>query len=132
MPFAYLRDPLFLGCVGLYFVNRLLFEPLWPGGWSQSYLNDLILIPFCVPIMLWGERKLGLRGHDGPPLGFEIILPLILWAAVFELILPALPLFRDRCTADPNDVLAYTLGALAAAAIWRRRYAPLYSATAEK
>ena len=80
MAFRYLLDPLFLFCFLLYFVNRWILEVYVPGTFFASYLNDLICIPFWVPIMLFFMRKCGLRGDDSPPRSYEIIVPLILWS----------------------------------------------------
>ena len=54
MRFQYLRDPLFLAVLAVYFVNRWVFKSVWSGGFVHEHLNDLICIPFWVPIMLWG------------------------------------------------------------------------------
>ena len=52
MRYGYLKDPLFLFCLLLYGVNRWILKPYVPNGFSQNFLNDLICIPFWVPIML--------------------------------------------------------------------------------
>lgn len=122
MRFRYLRDPLFLCCVALYFANRLVFEPLLPGRFWCSYVNDLICIPFWVPIMLWLMRRLRLRADDAPPRAHEIIVPLLMWSAVFELWLPRTRAFARLATGDPYDILCYTAGALAATLVWQATY----------
>ena len=61
MRFGYLRDPLFLVCVAAYFLNRFVFKAVWQTGFVHEHLNDLICIPFWVPIMLFAQRKLRLR-----------------------------------------------------------------------
>jgi hypothetical protein len=122
VPFRYLRDPLFLACVAIYAINRLILKQIWETGFVHEHLNDLICIPFWVPIMLWGERRLGLRRDDGPPDAIEIIVPLLLWSWVFELILPETEFFRHYCFADHRDVLYYSVGAIAAAVFWRCWY----------
>jgi hypothetical protein len=120
--FLYLRDPLFVSCVVLYFANRWIFKALWRAGFVHDHLNDLICIPFWVPIMLWGQRRLGLRASDGAPLANEIILPLFVWSWVFEYLLPRSRLVGDRAVADYLDILYYSLGASLAAAFWAWRY----------
>jgi hypothetical protein len=122
MRFRYLSDRLFLCCVGLYVVNRWVLEVLFPRSFFSHHLNDLICIPFWVPIMLFLLRKLRLRPHDHPPLSYEILVPLITWAVIFEMWLPAVAAFRGLATPDHRDVLFYTLGALIAAVIWRKEY----------
>ena len=124
MPFLYLKDPLFLTCLVLYFANRWLLKPLFPSGFVHAYLNDLICIPFWVPIMLWMMRKAGLRTDDAPPQWYEILLPLLVWSAVFELLIPQLGPFRRLAVSDPGDILAYTSGALFGALFWRAWYRP--------
>src|SRR5690242_306095 len=98
MLFRYLRDPLFLFCVVLYFVNRLLLKPFLHDGFVGAFLhdslNDVICIPFWVPIMVWMMRKVKLRTSDAVPQGAEILIPLLLWSWFFELILPKLAPFR--------------------------------------
>jgi hypothetical protein len=123
VPFLYLRDPLFLVCVATYFVNRLVLKNIWTSGFVHEHLNDLICIPFWVPIMLFAQRRLGLRAQDGRPSASELVIPLVIWSWVFEIILPRTDLFGNWCTADYLDVMYYSLGALLAALFWRWWYA---------
>ena len=121
-PFLYLRDPLFRACLVLYFANRWVFKALWQTGFVHDHLNDLICIPFWVPIMLWGQRRLGLRSPDDPPLASEILIPLLVWSWVFEIILPRSGLLGERGYSDYLDVLYYSLGALCASTFWKWWY----------
>lgn len=126
MPFRYLRDPLFLFCVALYFVNRLVLKPHIHGGvfgaFLHNSLNDVICLPFWVPIMVWIMRKTGLRRGDAPPQGVEVLIPLLLWSWFFELVLPNIGPFRRLAIGDPSDILCYTLGAFLAVLLWRGYY----------
>ncbi len=126
MPFRYLRDPLFLFCVVLYFVNRLVLKPHLHGGIVSDFLhdslNDMICIPFWVPIMVWLMRKTRLRTNDEPPHGAEILIPLLLWSWFFELVLPHWSAFRHLAICDPSDIECYTVGALLAALFWQGWY----------
>ena len=122
MRFRYLRDPLFLGCVTLYFVNRLLLKRFVAGGFFHDHLNDLICIPFWVPIMVFLMRKTGLRRDDLPPHADEILIPLILWSAIFELYLPHVRYFSHLAVADSADVLYYAVGGLLASVVWQVTY----------
>ena len=122
MRFAYLKDPLFLVCFFACWVHRWLASYGMSTPLLRSHLNDVICIPFFVPIMLWGERLLGLRRHDGPPTAVEVVLPLIIISAAFEVIIPSHPEWHIATVADPKDVLAYCVGALAAVMIWQCRY----------
>lgn len=122
MTFRYLKDPLFLLCLTLYFTNRWVIKPHLPVSFFHDHLNDLICLPFWVPIMLFGLRKLGLRPDDHPPYSYEILIPLLLWSVVFELYLPQVSCFRHLATADPTDILCYALGGLAAYGFWTIYY----------
>jgi hypothetical protein len=116
--FLCLRDPLFLACLLAYFVNRWALKPLTGGGFQHEHLNDLICIPFWVPIMLWGQRWLGFRGSDGPPLVGEILIPLFVWSWFFEFVLPEGGLVGQHAVADHRDIVYYSLGAALAACFW--------------
>ena len=122
MKFSYLLDPLFLFCFGLYFVNRWVLEIHVPDSFFTNYLNDLICIPFCVPIMLFILRMLRLRPDDSPPHSYEIIVPVVAWAVAFEFWLPTVTAFQGLATADHRDVLCYTVGALVAGVVWKMQY----------
>jgi hypothetical protein len=127
-PFAYLRDPLFLVCVMAYFVNRIVIRPFIDGGFMHNHFNDLICIPFWTPFMVWLAHTLGLRTHDRRPEGVELLIPLIVWAFVFEIWLPQSTGFKDHVVGDYRDILWYTAGALAASVIWDWWYQPTFSA----
>lgn len=128
MRFLYLRDPLFLFCLVAYFVNRLVLKEVWNTGFVHEHLNDLICIPFWVPIMLWSERRVGLRSADGPPEANEILIPLVLWSWIFEIILPASTILQNQCVADYRDIFFYSLGALGASVFWKWWYGVTVSA----
>lgn len=122
MKFKYLSDPLFMFCLALYAVNRWGLKHIFPSGFFHNHLNDLICIPFWVPIMLFAMRKLGARKDDAPPRASEVLIPLVLWSALFELILPNTALFRGLAIGDQNDIVCYALGACAATFIWNCLY----------
>jgi hypothetical protein len=122
MPFLYLRDPLFVLCLVTYFVNRLAFKVIWKEGFVHEHLNDLICIPFWVPIMLFAQRRLGLRAGDASPRPGELVIPLIVWSWVFEILLPQAGSLGAWCTADHLDILYYSLGALGAGLFWKWWY----------
>lgn len=114
--FAYLRDPLFLVSVGLYGLNQLWWKPSGAPAFFQSWLNDLLLLPAALPVLLRMHRAFGWRQHDGPPTWSEIGLHLVVWAVVAE---GVGPLLIPWAVADPWDVLAYAMGALLAGVLWR-------------
>jgi len=122
MRFRYLADPLFLFCLILYFVNRWILKPYFPNDFSRDSLNDVICIPFWVPIMLFIMRKIRLRTDDVPPRGSEILIPLIFWSWFFEACLPFVPFFKHLATSDYQDILSYTEGALFSAVFWKIWY----------
>lgn len=122
MRFLYLKDPLFLFCFVLYFANRFIIKPYFSNDFSRDSLNNVICIPFWVPIMLFFMRKIRLRKDDIPPRGSEILIPLILWSWFFEAYLPFVPFFKHLATSDYQDILSYTIGALVAACFWRFWY----------
>lgn len=124
MPFLYLRDPLFLLCVATYFVNRFVLKKVWDSGFVHEHLNDLICIPFWVPIMLFAQRRLGLRAGDESPRAGELVIPLLIWSWLFEIILPRTELMAGYCVADYLDIVYYAAGTLVAALFWRWWYAP--------
>ena len=115
-PFGYWRDPLFLlGCAS-YALNRWVLKAQLHSDFMQGQFNDLWLIPCALPLVLWVQRLLGLRTHDLPPTGFEIIFHLAVWSVLFEVIGPrVLPV-----TGDLLDVFAYLVGGLFAAIWWHR------------
>ena len=119
--FAYLRDGLFLaGCV-LYAANRWLIKPWSAGGFFAWWFSDLLLIPCAAPVLLWIERRTGLRRHDNPPTAGEIGFLLVLWSVLFEWIAPH---FISRATSDWRDIVAYAVGGLIAWAWWNRPVRP--------
>jgi hypothetical protein len=122
MPFAYLRDPLFLASLAAYLVNRWVLKSIWADGFVHEHFNDLICIALCVPPMLFVARRLGLRRHDGPPDAIEIVVPLVIWSLLFELWLPATETFSPWAHADHRDIAYYAAGGLGASVFWNWRY----------
>lgn len=116
--FAYAVDPLCLvACTG-YAVNRWALRPAgWASGpFMRGHFNDLLLIPAALPVLLWLQRRLGLRAADTSPTWREIALHLVVWSIAAEVIAPRL---WHRSTGDWLDVVAYTAGALIAGCWWQ-------------
>jgi hypothetical protein len=114
--FAYLRDPLFLAACSAYAVNRFCLKRVLSGWFLHSYFNDVLLIPAALPLVLWMQRRLGWRTHDGAPTWQEVLGHLTIWSLTCEVVGP----LWLRCgTADPADVLAYAVGGVAACLWWR-------------
>jgi hypothetical protein len=115
--FGYLRDPLFLICCALYVFNRCLVKPHTQVAFYRDWFDDLLLIPCALPPLLLLHRWLKLRLHDSPPTLIEIAAHLIAWSVLFEWLGPHL---TARATGDPNDIVAYAVGALLSGLWWRR------------
>ena len=117
--FKYLSDPLFLFSVALYSINKSSLLMLGPCGCEicNWYLNDLLLIPVLVPIMLFLSRMFALRKDDSPPTFSEIVVLLTIWSVMFEIVGP---FCFGKGTSDPVDVFAYCLGGLTAWMVWHQ------------
>jgi hypothetical protein len=114
-----LRDRVFVLCFWIYLINRLILKPhLASTTFAACYLNDLLLIPVCLPPVLALYRLLGIRRNGLPPTEIETLIHVFIWSAMFELILPLLS-HRLNATADRFDVVAYAIGAAIAQVAWR-------------
>jgi hypothetical protein len=109
-------------CFASYFANRWWIKTLVEDGFFHSHFNNLICVPFFVPIMLLAMRKLGLRPDDEPPRSLEIMIPVIIWSVLFEVVLPQHEDWGRGMTAGFKDVVYYTLGAFVAACFWAYWY----------
>ncbi len=109
-------EPLCLAACALYAVNRWIVKPHVASSFLHGHFNDLLLIPCALPLLLWIQRRAGLRTHDRFPSLGEIALHLGVWAAIAEFIGPR---WLHHGIGDPWDVVAYTAGAIAAAILWR-------------
>ena len=112
---------MFLVCFFAYWAHRWLAGIGMSNSLLRGHLNDVICIPFWLPMMLWANRKLRLRTHDRPPDSVEIVVPLMIWSALFEVV-PLQQIWHIPTVADPYDVFSYSIGALAAAVFWRWYY----------
>ena len=113
--FRYWRDPLCLISCALYALNRWAVKPHVHSPFLRGQFDDLLLIPCALPLVLWLQRKLGLRKHDAPPTVSEIAFHLVVWSVLFEVVGPHIM----RVTGDPLDVLAYVAGGLVAGLWWQ-------------
>lgn len=127
-PFAYVLDPVCLTSTAVYLLNRWFLKPHGIGGaFTHDYLNDVLCLPLFLPAILYVQRRIGLRQHDGPPRTWEILQHWAVFSLIFETILPRFP-NTFRTTADPLDVVAYLAGGVIAGLIWRaQRSAPISS-----
>lgn len=85
------------------------------GGFWHDQFTDLLLVPAALPVVLWLQRRLGLRAHDARPTWREIGLHLAVWSVAAELIAPRL---FHAATGDWKDVAAYAAGAVLAGGWW--------------
>lgn len=114
--FGYLRDPLCLVACALYALNRFWWRSHIGGPFLTGHFNDLLFIPAALPLVLWVQRRLGVRENDQPPRWREIALHLVVWSVVAEGLMPRL---NRHATGDWQDILAYATGALAAGIWWQ-------------
>ena len=113
--FRYAADPLcVLACVA-YVVGRWWLRQYIHAGFWHDQFTDLLLIPAALPVMLWLQRRLGLRTNDARPTWSEIGFHLAVWSIAAEV---AAPLLFKSATADWRDALAYGCGAVLAGGWW--------------
>jgi hypothetical protein len=111
-------DPVCIASCTSYAINRWIIAPHVSAGWVHSWVNDFFLIPAALPLLLWLQRILGLRKDDEPPTWAEVFAHLAGWSLLFEYFGPIL---NPRSTGDIWDVVAYTIGAVAAGSWWHSR-----------
>ncbi len=114
--FGYALDPLCLLACGLYALNRFWMRAHIGGPFLVGYFNDLLLIPAALPLILWVQRKAGVRPDDRWPRWGEIGLHFAIWAVIAEAIMPRL---STHSVGDWRDVIAYAVGAAAAGCWWQ-------------
>lgn len=113
--FRYAADPLcVLACVTYAFARWFLRHRVHGGFWHDQF-TDLLLIPAALPVMLWVQRRLGLRANDARPSWREIGFHLGVWSLAAEV---AAPWLFHSATGDWRDVVAYGCGAILAGGWW--------------
>jgi hypothetical protein len=113
--FRYSADPLCLMAATCYAANRWLVPAALKGVFLRGYFADLLLIPAALPVMLWLQRRFGLRSHDAPPTLREVWVHVLVWSVAAEGVAPFL---FGRATGDWWDVAAYASGAVVALSFW--------------
>ena len=114
--FGYARDPVCAIACACYATNRWLVPFALKGLFLRGYFADCLLIPAALPLMLWVQRRLGLRTDDHRPRWGEIFLHLVVWSVAAEVVAPHL---FARATGDSWDVAAYASGAFLSGLIWQ-------------
>jgi hypothetical protein len=115
--FGYWRDPVFLVCLAVYVVNRLLIKPSLHhySPLFHGHLNDTLTVPVALPIYLFVYRKIGFRPDDEPPRWWEVLLHAIVWDVFFEWFGPRV---LHHGVYDPIDIGCLLGGGLVAWIIW--------------
>jgi hypothetical protein len=113
--FRYGFDPLCVLACGAYVIGRFWLKHRVHTGFWHDQFTDLLLIPAALPVMLWFQRRLGLRQVDTRPSWSEIGLHLAVWSIAAEAVAP---LLFKTAVGDWRDVLAYSAGALVAGGWW--------------
>lgn len=114
--FGYACDPLCMVACVCYAGNRWLVPLAFKGVFLRGYFSDTLLIPAALPLVLWLQRRLGLRTSDKAPDWREITLHVAVWSFAAEVLGPHL---LARATGDPWDVAAYAGGALLSGLFWQ-------------
>ena len=119
LKFHYLRDKLFIFSLTLYTFNKysLLRPFFFETKFNYCYLNDLLLVPVILPIILFISKTFNIRNNNHPPIILEIIIPLIIWSISFEIIGPY---YFEHGISDPIDIVAYFLGGGVSWLIWNK------------
>jgi hypothetical protein len=104
-----LKDPVFLLFCTLFTGNKMLeingvFIPF-----VHAYMDDLICLPVILNIILFLFRKFIYPDDQYCFPLFFILSALLMFSLAFEVLLP---LRSDAYTADPWDILAYSLGGI--------------------
>jgi hypothetical protein len=90
----------------LFLTNRVLEARAWSAGPLRSWLDDVLVLPLALGFALWLQRRRG-RPPGWTLPGAQVVLAVVLYAVVFEIVLPA---FTERATADPWDAPAFAAG----------------------
>ena len=114
--FGYWRDPLFIFASGAYALNRWVLAAD-PSPFLHNHFDDLLLIPAALPVVLWAQRLLRLRGDDRFPSWAEVLMHWTVWSVVCEWIGP---FYFHMGVADVWDVVAFGGGGIGAG-LWNRR-----------
>ncbi len=113
--FRYAADPLCLLACAAYVAARWGLRRYIHAGFWHDQFTDLLLIPAALPLMLWVQRRAGLRANDARPTWAEIGFHFAVWSLAAEV---AAPLLFKSATGDWRDAVAYGCGAVLAGGWW--------------
>jgi hypothetical protein len=114
-----LADRLCYSALLLYSLNRWILKPHFRSPFLHNHFNDLLLIPAALPVVLWIQHLLELRGHDDFPTWMEMAFHWAVWSIICEGIGP---FWLKSGTADIWDVACYAIGGIAACLWWNRNH----------
>ncbi len=117
--FSYLSEPIFIVSLSAYALNQLLIILNFPflNAFQLYYFNDLLLIPCCLPLLIFVIHKLDYRDSI-PPTLIEVVIVLIIWSIFFEFIGPY---YLHQGTGDILDIVVYWGGGTIAWFLWNGR-----------
>jgi len=114
---ARLLEPLFITSVCLYTANTRLVGHLTSASpFFRNHFNDPLLVPCALPPLLCLVSLLGVRKDRRDASGFEVILCLLVWSAMFEVLGPSM---FQAATGDFRDIAAYWVGGGGSWLYWR-------------
>jgi hypothetical protein len=118
--FKYLADPVCVCAVLAYALNRFWWKQTFSAAlpFLRGHLDDCLLIPAALPVLLWIFKQTGLRKSDAPPSLLEVLYWAAVWSVVFEGIFP---MAFQRGVQDWRDVGSYLGGGLLAWLFWHSR-----------
>jgi ubiquinone/menaquinone biosynthesis C-methylase UbiE len=111
------RDPVWIGAMGLYALNRWGLRPRISWDFLHSHFNDCLLIPAALPLVLLFQYALKLRKDAGLPRPGEVFFHWLVWSVLFEGVAPRF----FSVTGDFWDVVCYAAGGGIAAVLWAWR-----------
>jgi hypothetical protein len=84
-PFRYFADPVCIACLIIYPINRWYLKPHRIGGhFTVAWLNDVLCLPLFLPMILYLQRRLGVRWNDDPPRMWEVLQNWVIFCVVFQ------------------------------------------------
>ena len=115
--FKYIADPVCICAFLMYALNRFwwkrAFSPVIP--FFREHLDDCLLIPTALPLLLWIFKKTGLREGDHPPSLKEVLYWAAVWSVMFE---GVFPFAFHSGVSDWMDVWSYFGGGILAWLLW--------------